>query len=105
MLPNYITSKFNTVRGVEPKELNIRKKLYIYTALDNNKNHICILNITQKSRVLQKDIEIFEDIFKKLQKLKNISFLDKLIYIESPLCSKAKTKLQNLNWNVINENI
>lgn len=82
--------------AIDPKDLKIRKKIQIYCF---DKNSI-LLFIEQKSRFLQKDVEKIEDIFIKTSQFTNITFTNKYIQIEAPLCSKAKTKLENLNWEV-----
>lgn len=81
---------------LDPKSMNIRKKLSLY-----KKDQELLLHITQKSRVLQKDVEGFEDILSKVEENQNIKFKDKVIMIEAPLCSKAKAKLETLAWKVL----
>lgn len=101
-LPININIKFKTITQLIPKELGIRKKIGIYTAIDNLNQTYIFLHIIQKSRFLQKDVEKIEDIYTLIQSYTNTSFNKKYIIIESPLCSKAKAKLENNSWNCEN---
>lgn len=47
---------------LDPKDIGIRKKLKIYLKEDT-----LLLAVSQKSRILQKDVAVYEDIFKKIE--------------------------------------
>lgn len=98
---NHILKKFdiNTtdISIIEPKKLGIRKKVDIFTISSHT---IAYIHTAQKARVLQKDVEIFENIIKKLQEYFNIKVTKKNICIDSPLCSKAKAKFEANGWKV-----
>jgi hypothetical protein len=81
---------------IEPKLLGIRKKIEII--IENEKN--CLIIVSQKSRILRKDVSIFEDIFLKVKEYKKLT-LSKSIKIDGPLCSKAKLELEQNGWEVI----
>jgi len=83
---------------IEPKTLGIRNKIEIYSATDIKGYFTLIIKITQKSRLLQKEVLKYNDIYNKC-----VSYLDhnckhKLLIIESPLCSKAKKAFQESGW-------
>ena len=101
-LPININIKFKTITQLIPKELGIRKKIGIYTAIDSLNQTYIFLHIIQKRRFLQKDVEKIEEIYTLVQNHTKLSFDKKYIIIEAPLCSKAKTKLENNSWNCEN---
>ena len=98
---NHILKKFNidttNITMVEPKEIGVRKKVDIFTDHNHTTTYI---HTAQKSRLLQKDVESFEKIITNLQEHFNIKVTNKHIFIDSPLCSRAKTKFENNNWKV-----
>lgn len=83
-------------KQLDPKELQIRKKLLIFYD-----DHTILLYIEQKSRILQKDVEAYETVFEKVRDFINRALEKKQIAINSPLCSKAKEKFEQNNWVVI----
>lgn len=81
-----------------------RKKIALYLGVDLEKYYTCILHIHKKSRILTKEaIEIME-FHKKLEALNESRIKKKYIYIQAPLCSKAKTLLTSEKWVVWHEN-
>ena len=101
-LPFEINSNFTTITQLIPKELGIRKKLDIYTTIDNSNQTYIFLHIVQKSRFLQKDVDKIEEIYTIIQNYTDTTFDKKFITIEAPLCSKAKAKLENNSWSCKN---
>jgi hypothetical protein len=85
---------------VDNKTLGIRNKIQIYKAEDLKKNYCAILHISRKSRFLKKDVEVIEDIFKKIKIHFNHNFAKKMILIQSPLCSKAKVLMKAYKWGI-----
>ena len=100
-LPSKIDNIFKNIKQLSPKELGIRKKLDIFIAIDEDDKVNAILHIVQKSRFLQKDVDKIEEILNIVKDSKEENIDNKVIVIESPLCSKAKVKLENLSWKVI----
>ena len=100
-LPFLTDINFTNIKEISPKDIKIRKKLNIYVADNLNKKQTCILYINQKSRVLQKEVTIYEDIIIKTKNFGDYDFKEKYIFIDAPLCSKAKLKLENHDWIVI----
>lgn len=100
-LPSQIYIDYKNIEQLNLKELKIRKKLDIFITTHENDKYSLIFHIIQKSRFLQKDVDKIEEILSIVQDFTQKKFIQKIIYIESPLCSKAKNKLENLSWNVI----
>ena len=96
-----LNSKSDNVKQLIPKDLGIRKKLDIFIDNISNKESTLILNISAKSRFLHKDVDKIEEILAIVQNHANVNITSKTIIISSPLCSKAKTKLIDLSWEVI----
>jgi len=92
---------FKTLEEVTPKELGIRNKIVIYSAFDIRKKSYAVLHVTQKSRILQANVSVFEDIVRKLSKYIGTPIEFKIIKIDSPLCSKAKAVLEKNGWKLI----
>jgi len=85
---------------ITPKELGIRNKIQIYKATDMNGYFWAIIVISQKSRVLIKDVEKFNLIFAKLVQYFDHNFKHKVLFIDAPLCSKAKASFKSHSWKL-----
>ena len=101
ILPTQINSLYKHIKTINIKELGIRKKLDVYIANDLKDQNSIIFCISQKSRFLQKDVDKIEEINNIITNSIQEQILSKVILIESPLCSKAQKKLENLQWKVI----
>jgi len=99
-LPEKINSKYQYVETINIKELGIRKKIDVFITKNIKDENSILFYVTQKSRFLQKDVDKLEEINTVI--LSNIQeqIKEKVILIESPLCSKAKTKLEELDWTI-----
>ncbi len=91
---------FKKLEKIKPKELEIRKRVTIYTGIDLKSYHTVILNISQKSRFLTKDILKLEEIFQKIINFKKINCKKKILILNAPLCSKAKSILNEKKWKL-----
>jgi len=91
---------YKSLRSIEPKELGTRKKIAIYLGVDLKKYYACILHINKKSRILRKEAMELMELHQKLEKLNDSKINKKYIYIEAPLCSKAKALLEEEMWTV-----
>ncbi len=97
-LPFQKDYNFKNIREINLKEFKIRKKLDIFISTDFSEKSYFIIYIEQKSRFLQKDANKIEEIFILVSNSLQSNFDNKIIYIVSPLCSKAKKKLEDLGW-------
>ena len=93
---------FKKLKNIEPKELEIRKRVTIYIGVDLKNYHTVILHISQKSRFLTKDVLKLEEIFQKVIDFKNINYKKKILILNAPLCSKAKTIINKKKWKLFN---
>ena len=91
---------FKKMQEIAPKELGIRNRIKIFKAVDLHGYFWAIFVISQKSRILLKDVAKFEEILKKLIIYSDHNYKYKTIYIEAPLCSKAKKAFKELGWKV-----
>jgi len=85
---------------VSPKELGIRNKIKIYKATDVNTKYWAIFAVSQKSRLLMKDVHKFEEICAKLSIYCSCNFSHKVIFIDAPLCSKANEAFKTQGWKI-----
>lgn len=86
---------------LSPKILKIRNKVRLYHTLDLSNRYGAIVVVSQKSRILQSNIEVFESIIYKMSIHFDHNFALKTIVVDAPLCSKAETKLKQNGWKVL----
>jgi hypothetical protein len=96
---------FKSLKPIEPKKLGTRKKIAIYLGVDLKKYYACILHIHKKSRILSKEALEIMALHQKLEVLNESKINKKYIYIQAPLCSKAKALFEGENWLVWTEEI
>lgn len=94
---------FKSLKPIEPKTLGSRKKIEIYLGVDLKKYYASILRIQKKSRILRKEAMELMEFHKKLEYLNESRIKKKYIYIQAPLCSKAKALLEAEKWTVWQE--
>ena len=86
---------------VLPKQLGVRNRIRIFHATDIHGYFTALFMISQKSRVLIKDVRKMEEIYQKLVVFSDHNFKHKLIRIDAPLCSKAKQAFVETGWKLI----
>ena len=86
---------------VQPKELGIRNKIRIFSATDTNGYFTAIFMVSQKSRLLMKDVSKFEEIFQKLVTYSGHNYKYKILTIDAPLCSKAAKGFKDAKWKIL----
>ena len=91
---------YKKMQEVVPKELGIRNKIKLYSAVDTSNKYWAILAVSQKSRILMKDVHKFEEIYAKLSMYCARNFHYKVIFIDAPLCSKAKVAFDTSGWKI-----
>jgi len=92
---------FKSLKEIDIKEFGSRKKIDLYLGVDLKKYYCCIIHISKKSRILKKEAEQLMEFHKKLEKYNDSKIKKRYIYIEAPLCSKAKALLESKGWLVI----
>ena len=91
---------YKKMQEVSPKELGIRNKIKMYKATDTNGYFWAIFAVSQKSRLLMKDVHKFEEIYAKLVLYCDHNFKYKVLFIDAPLCSKAKEAFKTQGWKI-----
>jgi len=91
---------YKKMQEVLPKELGIRNKIKIYIATDVRGYFWAIFAVSQKSRLLMKDVHKFEEIYAKLALYCDHNFKHKIIFIDAPLCSKAQKAFKEAGWKL-----
>lgn len=91
---------YKKMQEVSPKELGIRNKIRIYKGTDTIGYFWAILAVSQKSRLLMKDVHKFEEIYAKLTVFCEHNFKHKVIFIDAPLCSKAEAAFKKAGWKI-----
>jgi hypothetical protein len=94
---------FKSLNLIEIKSLGSRKKIDIYLGVDLKKYYACIMHISKKSRILKKEALELMLLHEKLERLNDSKINKKYIYIQAPLCSKAKTLMEEEKWTVWHE--
>jgi DNA-binding Lrp family transcriptional regulator len=92
---------FKSLKKILPKELGSRKKIEIYLGVDIKSFYVAIFFVTKKSRILQKEAKEFIELHKRLEKYNDSAIKKKYLYIEVPICSKAREFLEEKGWRVI----
>lgn len=91
---------YKKMQEVAPKDLGIRNKIKIYKATDVSGYFWAIFAVSQKSRLLMKDVHKFEEIYAKLTLFCEHNFKHKIIFVDAPLCSKAKDAFKAQGWKI-----
>lgn len=91
---------YKKMQEITPKELGIRNKIRIYKATDTTGYFWAIFAVSQKSRILMKDVHKFEEIYAKLTLFCEHNFKHKIIFIDAPLCSKAAKAFKEQGWKI-----
>jgi hypothetical protein len=91
---------FKSLKPIDPKELGSRKKIKIFLGVDLKKYYACIIYVSKKSRILSKEALQLMEFHEKLEVYNDSKINKKYIYIEAPLCSKAKALFKEQKWTV-----
>jgi hypothetical protein len=91
---------YKNMLEIKPKDLGIRNKIKIYKATDTKGYFWAIFAVSQKSRLLMKDVHKFEEIYAKLTIYVDHNFKYKVLFIDAPLCSKAKEAFKSAGWKL-----
>ena len=92
---------YKKLEEIQPKELKIRNKVKLYVALDLNKYYNAIVVVSQKSRLLMKDVVKMEEIVQKMAIYRDHQFKGKILMLDAPLCSKAEAAFKKAKWKII----
>ena len=91
---------FKELEEVDLKRLGIRKRLQAYLGVDlSNRYHLLFL-IRRKSRFLRKDATDLVLLVEQLERAFSHKVAKKSLFLEAPLCSKAKELLLERGFRV-----
>jgi hypothetical protein len=91
---------FQSLKPITPKSLNSRKKIDIYLGVDTQSYYSTIFFVEKKSRIVQKEVQSYLDLHAKLEQSIDSAIKKRYIFIDAPLCSKAKALLESHQWRV-----
>ncbi len=94
---------FTSLDVVDPQVLHTRKKLSIFSGVDQKSFYHLIFRMEQKSRFLRKNVDEIIDLCKSLEQHVNHAYKYKHLLINAPLCSKAALLLNENGWKVYND--
>ena len=88
---------YKKMQEISPKDLGVRNRMKIYKATDVSGYFWAIF---AKSKLLMKDVHKFEEIYVKLSLFCAHNFKHKIIFIDAPLCIKAKEAFILQGWKI-----
>jgi len=94
---------FSSFVKIEPKQLNSRKKILIYSTIDTNKHFISVFIIEQKSRFLIKNSKEIIELKNRLTVEEKHNFKKNIVIVKSAICSKAVNYFKENKWIVYND--
>jgi len=94
---------FKSLKTIELKALGSRKKIAIYLGVDLKKYYATVFHLKKKSRVLRKEAMELMKLHERLEKFNDSKINKKYIYLQAPLCSKAKALFEENGWVVWHE--
>ena len=92
---------YKKLEEIQPKDLKIRNKVKLFCALDLNRYYNAIVVVSQKSRLLMKDLAKFEEIVQKMSLYRDHQFKGKVLMLDAPICSKARAAFGKAKWKII----
>lgn len=99
-LKGYLFSQF---KKIEPKQINSRKKIDIYSCLDIKNHFISLFIINQKSRFLIKNAKEIIELKDRLVLVEDHNYKKNILIIKSDICSKALEYFKQNRWIVYND--
>ncbi len=91
---------FKKMQEISPKDLGVRNRIKIFQATDVRGYFWAVFAVSQKSRLLMKDVHKFEEIYAKLTIFCDHNFKYKVLFIDAPLCSKAAKAFKEAGWKI-----
>ena len=88
---------------IEPKKLKSRKKITILDLETEKKSPLSVFAVNQSSRFIRKNANDLLALQEKLQEFTHKQYVKNILYINAPLCSKAKLFLEENNWIVFHD--
>ena len=89
---------FKSLKPIDLKLFSSRKKIDLYLGVNLKTYYACIIHIKKKSKILSKEAVELMEFHYKLEQLNQSRITKKYIYIQAPICSKAKALLKKNKW-------
>ena len=86
---------------VSPKEIGTRKRITLYIGVNLAGYYCSVMVLSKKSRVLRKEAEALAELHTKMEEWKGTMIPKKYIWVDAPLCSKAKTWMEQEGWEFL----
>ncbi len=91
---------FKSFREITPKELGSRKQVTLYLGVDLKGYYALVMEISKKSRILRKEADELMRLHTTLEQYIQSRITKQYLRVNAPLCSHAKTKLEEAGWRV-----
>jgi len=90
---------FTSLNEIDPKVLHTRKKLTIFSGVDQKSFYHLIFRLEQKSRIVRKNAHEIDALSRALKH----TYKYKHLLLKAPLCSKAALFLEEQGWKIYND--
>ena len=100
---DFLADKNLVLKSLQPIDLSLlktRKKLVIYSGVNEKSFYTVVFQIGQKSRFIKKNAQEIIELEQKLESVVAHAYKNKYLLIASPLCSLAKKMMKNNGWKV-----
>lgn len=94
---------FASLDVLDPKILHTRKKLAIFSGVDQKSFYHLIFRMDQRSRFVQKNVDEIVKLCSALEEHEQHAYKYKHLLMNAPLCSKAALLLSEKGWKVYND--
>lgn len=91
---------FTQFKAILPSALGSKKKIKIYSGISLDDKYISVFIVDQKSRFIQKDTIVLEELLAKLKILEDHNFRQNILIMNGDICSKSIKILQENNWTI-----
>ncbi|MBN2895935.1 MAG: hypothetical protein JXK05_08625 [Campylobacterales bacterium] len=90
----------NHLSEIPAAALGIRKQVRIYHTVETNGISTVMVVLSQKSRIVLKDIPTLESIANAASFYIQRPLIYKMLLSQAPICSKARSALESLGWGI-----
>lgn len=92
---------FKSLKEIPIKEFGSRKKINLYLGVDLKNYYTFVLHIKKKSKILRREAMELMEFHKKMEVYNESAIKKKYIYLQAPICSKAKNLFQEQKWTLL----
>ncbi len=86
---------------IDNKLYRIRKKVDIYIGVKEDSFYALFFKINSKSRILQKNIDEYQEIFNKIVAEREHNIRYKYLIFNNDICSKALNLAKEKKWRIL----